>query len=243
MGAQIAPHSYFLAEHAYCVESPDGAILLDIRSGTYLALDVSNLATLRARILDWPVYALKISEATCANPLTEPLICELVSRGLVTIQRPERPRPRHAVPTASVMPSDRKPPSDGFTLRHQLRFFSAVLHVVLRYRRHRIAPFLGWLRDAQRGFDCSDAPTPADRADLLATFSRMRVWFYTARDQCLLDSMILSVFLTKSRVPCRFVIGVATKPFSAHAWVEIGDAVANDVIDHAQDYLPILWTE
>ena len=71
----------------------------------------------------------------------------------------------------------------------------------------------------------------------------MRIWFYTAREQCLLDSMILAVFLTKSRVPCRFVIGVVTKPFSAHAWVEIGDAVANDVIDHAQDYLPILWTE
>jgi len=41
-------------------------------------------------------------------------------------------------------------------------------------------------------------------------------------------------------VPCTFVIGVATKPFLAHSWVQIGEYVLNDTAEHAQDFKPIL---
>jgi hypothetical protein len=41
-------------------------------------------------------------------------------------------------------------------------------------------------------------------------------------------------------VPCTFAIGVATKPFLAHAWVQIGESVLNDTAEHVQDFKPLL---
>jgi hypothetical protein len=41
-------------------------------------------------------------------------------------------------------------------------------------------------------------------------------------------------------VPCTFVIGVATRPFVAHAWVQIAGSVLNDTVEHVQDFAPIL---
>jgi hypothetical protein len=41
-------------------------------------------------------------------------------------------------------------------------------------------------------------------------------------------------------VPCTFVIGVATKPFLAHSWVQLGEYVLNDTTERVQDFMPIL---
>ncbi len=234
--------AYYMAEHAYCVESSDGAIILDVRSGSYLALDLSSLAILRTYIIDWPRSVLvRVSELHEVKTNANPLISELLRRGFVTAEQPDHHRPSHVVPTSSSMPSDRKAPVNGSTLLRGIRFILSTLQVRLCYRRNRIEPFLKWLVVHQSGVR-SRPYRGAAQSELLAAFCRMRIWIYTAREQCLLDSMILTVFLTRSRVPCQFVIGVTAKPFSAHAWVQIGDAVANDVIDHVQEYLPILWT-
>jgi hypothetical protein len=56
----------------------------------------------------------------------------------------------------------------------------------------------------------------------------------------LFDSLVLSAFLTKCGQPCTFVIGIATKPFVAHAWVQSGDAVLNDTAEYIQTFDPIL---
>ena len=74
----------------------------------------------------------------------------------------------------------------------------------------------------------------------LASFLWLRTWCYTAQRRCLFDSLVLSVYLTRGMVPCTFVIGVATKPFLAHSWVQIGEHVLNDTAEHTQDFKPIL---
>ena len=245
MDAQVKTSvSYYLAGHAYCVESADGAVLFDARQGNYVALDVSSMAILRTRVVNWPICVhLQISESIDVLATAELLIIGLLRRELLTTQRPNSPRTPHTAPAVSVMPWARFVGLNGRAPFHRLRFLLSILQVRLRYRRNRIEPFLDWLRDSQAKVRRGNVPPATDNQNLLATFCSMRIWVYTARERCLLDSMVLAVFLTRSRVPCRFVIGVATKPFSAHAWVEMDGAVANDVIDHVQDYLPILWTE
>lgn len=74
---------------------------------------------------------------------------------------------------------------------------------------------------------------------MLNSFLRLRLFFYTAHRRCLFDSLVLTAFLTKTGVPCTFVIGVSTKPFLAHAWVQIGETVLNDTAEHIQMYTPI----
>jgi hypothetical protein len=63
---------------------------------------------------------------------------------------------------------------------------------------------------------------------------------FTAHDRCLHDSLTLVRFLATKRLFPRWVIGVRTRPFAAHSWVQSGPTVLNDVHEHARDYRPIL---
>ena len=74
----------------------------------------------------------------------------------------------------------------------------------------------------------------------LTSFLWLRALCYTAQRRCLFDSLVLSVYLTREKIPCTFVIGVATKPFLAHSWVQIGESVLNDTAERVQDFKPIL---
>jgi hypothetical protein len=99
---------------------------------------------------------------------------------------------------------------------------------------------LNWLERRQRLLVSEMPPNTQELERLLCAHGRWRIWFYTAQNHCLLDSLVLSVFLTNRRVPSTFVIGVATKPFLAHAWVQIGDSVLNDTSEYTQMFSPLL---
>ncbi len=64
------------------------------------------------------------------------------------------------------------------------------------------------------------------------------VLYRTSR--CLFDSLVLTVYLTKGMVSCVLVIGVTSKPFLAHSWVQIGESVLNDTAEHVQTFEIIL---
>lgn len=100
-------------------------------------------------------------------------------------------------------------------------------------------PLLGWL-DRRQHFIDSNMANLHTIPSLMSSFCQLRIWFYTAYDQCLLDSLVLSVFLTLCKAPCTFVIAVASKPFLAHAWVQVGDMVLNDTAEHVQEFHPLL---
>ena len=76
--------------------------------------------------------------------------------------------------------------------------------------------------------------------ELALVFRRLRPWAYRAREKCLLDSLVLTRFLHICDIPVTLVLGVAPKPFTAHAWVQFGSIVLNDKAEHVQMYTPIL---
>jgi hypothetical protein len=117
----------------------------------------------------------------------------------------------------------------------------SLLTVSLRHHDDQLALLLGWLSQRQR-LICHDrrGATLDDVQKLLVSFFKLRIWFYTADRHCLFDSLVLAVFLTRNGFPCTFVIGVSTKPFLAHSWVQIGDFVLNDTAEHVQTFTPIL---
>lgn len=71
---------------------------------------------------------------------------------------------------------------------------------------------------------------------LLSMFAKSRLLFYTARDQCLLDSVVLSSVLRSYELEAQLYIGVALMPFSAHAWVQVGSCVLDNSLDHIRRY-------
>jgi hypothetical protein len=233
---------YFLSDQVHCCEFEDGAVILDMRAVAYLGIDAEHLPDLRARIENWPNSKACDLDAKCTdNPSFQRLLANLLARGIVTTVPTKARLSNLPHPATALTNADWGAALHGIPIAHVLCFCMSLLWVLLRRRPRRLGSLLNWIRRQQAAFRRDEGPPDrqVDR-DLLASFFRSRIWFYTAYRYCLFDSLVLSVFLTWRRVPCTLVIGVSTKPFAAHAWVQIGDCVLNDAIEHVQTYTPIL---
>jgi hypothetical protein len=125
-------------------------------------------------------------------------------------------------------------------IRHQAIFIVALLRVLVMRRKDRLEPITNWIRRRQNIVKGRAPPDMERITYLLSSFERLRIWFYTANKYCLLDSLVLSVFLSLAREPCSFVIAVSTKPFLAHSWVQVDRAVLNDTVEHVQTFHPLM---
>jgi hypothetical protein len=240
-GAPVAPPtSLFLSTHAHCCEFGDGAIILDLRSDTYLGIDAQQLCNLRMRVANWPVSApsdQQIQHHGVSVP--DSLIAALLNRGILTTSPTSRHSPPATNPTSALTllrsPAGRR----RVPLTHVVQFLTAFVVVMWRLKRNGLPSLVDWLRRRQSAIDRGHSLTRDQVARRLESFLWLRTWCYTARDRCLFDSLVLSVYLTRGMIPCILMIGVATKPFFAHAWVQIGEWVLNDTAEHAQDFTPI----
>lgn len=71
-----------------------------------------------------------------------------------------------------------------------------------------------------------------------AAAASRRLW--SPRDRCLPRSLALVHALRTLGHPALLVLGVALQPFAAHAWVQAGEVVLNDELDHVLLFAPIL---
>jgi hypothetical protein len=231
---------WFLCAHAYCCEFDDGAVILDVRGDTYLGIDARHLSHLQSRIRNWPHSGRSHREAELQDvSATEDLIKDLFARGILTTSVIWKPLlATHPIGALTVMSSREAHPR--IPLAHVAQLLMALLTVVWGLRRDRLAALLDWLRRQQSRLHRGHEVERGSVLPRLASFLWLRPWFYTASRRCLFDSLVLSVYLTRGAVPCTFVIGVATKPFLAHAWVQIGESVLNDTAERVHDFKPIL---
>jgi hypothetical protein len=233
---------YYLSDQAHCCEFEDGAVILDMRAVTYLGIGAENLTNLRARIENWPNCQTCDLGTKCAdNPSFNELVADLLARGIVTTV-PAKARSSELLrPTTALANSEWRAALHRIPITHLLHFCTSLLWVLALRRARRLASLLGWIRRRQTEIGRNEgSPNRQMAGELLASFFRLRIWFYTAYRYCLFDSLVLSVFLTRRRVPCTLVLGVSTRPFAAHAWVQIGECVLNDTVEHVQTYNPIL---
>jgi hypothetical protein len=230
---------YYLSAHAHCAEFTEGAILLDLRTGDYLGFDAVALPHLKARVGNWPSVGPGESGTPTDTVSAHTLIRDLLARGILTSVEPETMRPRPALPLMSISTTGCPTALGSVPVSHLVSFIQALFRVPFRARRNRLMPILGWL-DRRQQLIHSTMPNLHTLHSLISSFRQLRIWFYTAQDQCLFDSLVLSVFLTLCKLPCTFVIAVAPKPFLAHAWVQVGDMVLNDTAEHAQEFHPLL---
>jgi hypothetical protein len=242
--AEFAARSvYFLAGHAYCCELEEGAIILDLATGSYVGIQAEYLENLRSRVRNWPDQRVADQGARRATAkANEDLVATLLARGILTaspIAKPTcaSPTPIEAFANRAIMAA-----GVGVSpLLHLSDFVLSLLTVSLRHHDKRLGSLIEWLTQRQHGLHRSHRrSTPEALKRLLASFLRLRVWFYTADRRCLFDSLVLAVFLTKNKIPCTLVIGVSTRPFQAHSWVQLGNIVLNDTAENIQSFTPIL---
>jgi hypothetical protein len=230
----------FFAAHAYVCEFEDGAIILDLRNDTYLGVDAQHLRNLRARIGNWPDSDRNDGEAERPGMTgSERLIADLLTRGILTTSPTSRQLSPMTTPTMALTTPSSAGARRGIPLTHVAQFFIAFLVVGVCLRRAGLLSLLDWLCRRQSSIHRVNTATEGDTVQRLASFLWLRTWCYTAQRRCLFDSLVLGVYLTRGMIPCTLVIGVATKPFLAHAWVQIGESVLNDTAEHVQNFKPI----
>jgi len=227
----------------------DYAVILDLRRDSYLALGAAQLPTLQALIADWPrqqtpyraadpaaipADADQLASELRARNLITPDQGQAIVRAITTYRRPMR---------ALLEPQDTKSSLDGIGLRSHAdwRFAS---RFVWSYAKALYQLKACSLEHTVKHFQYLPlrgcAPDEREARALVACFARLRTFVYTKSDACLVDSVTLMHFLSSCGIRAAWVLGVATGPFVAHSWVQLGDAVLNDTIEHVSQFVPIL---
>jgi len=234
---------YWLTQHAYLCVDQHAAVFLDLKGDQYIGLKGMQADALSALVHGCPKRSgVPGNEATSDPDSAVALADRLVEMGLLTreesIGRSATPTP--VVPVDGRLGDPSSTPPQRLILRHILNFLAAYLRTFVAVRTRPLESIVRSIRDRK-------AALPADSScsdlgalhELTSVFLYLRAFFYTQKDKCLFDSIVLMNFLASYRVYPTFVFGVKTVPFSAHCWVQCDQFVLNCASELAQGYSPI----
>jgi hypothetical protein len=234
---------YALADHVFVCVNGEHLVLLDLKEDRYWALEASKTAGLGTLVGGWPVKPTdSTAGAESPDPETAEAIEVLRGRGLLTNGVPPG---KDATPVAATIPARELAaegdPAAGRGCSTWLGFFvaSATAKIVLR-----TSPFERVIRRVKRRKTLV-GPTAGqfdvERArKLVEAFTRYRVFLFSSKNECLYDSLALLEYLARYGIYADWVFGVQTRPFAAHCWVQHGDIVFNDTVEHVSGYTPIM---
>lgn len=231
----------WLGVDVYCADVGDGVIFLDLRRGHYRALTRNQTGGLASTVRDWPSAGVKAYSPEDSNG-TSAIANRLLAEGLLgTQQAADRidgsvPAGHHSFEVADVAA---RPFRASPTLC--IRFLQAYALWRTRVRLCSFHHLVKCLRDAKRqSLMRNDPPTATSLLTAMAHFLRLRALTYTARDRCLLDSLVLMEFLLRNGMRPTMIIGVATRPFNAHCWLQHDEWILNDTVERTAKYAPLL---
>jgi hypothetical protein len=235
---------FAVTEHVRAVGGQEGAVLLDLRSGKYFALNGIGglvwqgiergepLAALLSRLEG--LEGLEGETGTPAGRLradADAFLSQLLRKGLI------RPADAAAPPEPAPSPQPSVPAADvGEEPTLRLRPLWLALSWLGLLLADLVLGLLGFHRFHAL---LSRIPTRRPERDdpaLATALSRVvdrAAAFYFKRAWCLQRSAVTAVLLRLQGVPAKLVIGVHRVPFQAHAWVELQGRVIND-----QPWLP-----
>lgn len=223
----------WLAPHVRCCAIDRQVVLLDLLQSRYLAVAASP--RLSASVRGWP----PCPEATASDGRRDArLLQSLREQGLVGERPlPTLPTPNHVPPCRSIA-LEPAPGVRGLGLPATLRIMRAAAIARWQLRHRNLAAISGDVQDRRQRISTTRRDLSIDQ--LAAVYHRLRPLLYTARDQCLLDSLALQRFLADTGHDSTWVIGIRARPFAAHSWLQSEDAVLNDHHERVRRFRPIL---
>lgn len=229
---------YWLSRHVHVCVTDDYAVLLDLRRDKYIGIGREHLPALAAAVMGWP-------QAVCGRgpaPAASALLRQMLSSKVLTTdpvigkeaQPPTVPRPQAMLVEADL---ESRP---KVTARNVAQVLMAAAYARALLKFCRIETVVGRVRrrsERQR----VDTAFDFERArPLVAAFLHLRPLFFTSKDECLFDSLVLIELLARHRLFPLWMFGVSTSPFRAHSWVQAGDRVLNDLPERIAGFTPIL---
>jgi hypothetical protein len=227
-----------LAPHVRACESDGQVILLDLRRNRYLGIGTSAAAALAVPIGGWPQSR---AFAACKPAHdNDAVIHRLMAQGLLTasMQTPP-PRPSIEEATASV-DLDATLRGSRIGARRVSSFLANAAVAALWLRCRSLHAIAGSVARRSRRLEHPRAESLNDIESAAGIYDWLRPLVFTARDNCLHDSLALVGFLASEGLRASWVIGVKTCPFGAHSWVQSGHTVLSDQHENVRRFRPIL---
>jgi hypothetical protein len=229
--------NYALARHAFVRVIGSEAIVLDLRRDRYVAFP--NLPVFAHEIEGWPKPSTELDSPNYGDNTSE--LNQLIARELVTTNSDGG----HEGATVTLEPATLDCVYEW--RRHNGNVSSSVSRAFRDttretrdwWRRFPLDERVERLRRKRGDLHPVDAVCLEDVKPLLGAFFHLRMWSYTARDNCLFDSVACCNFLCRFGVRASFVIGVAVAPFLAHGWAQIGTHALNESWSRARTFEPI----
>lgn len=221
---------YLLPRHIYLCFTADSPIFLDLRKDKYLGMPETALDTLK-----------KLVEKNGQTENSTDIVDALLEAGLLTLDV-EHGKELACVSiqsgrsTVGALTLDERPPPTGRAMAHLIAACTEALIVLRLLKFERVISYLS----ARRRRLATASVTQDVLHNCVTTFRLLRPLLYTSRDNCLFDSIALSLFLLRYHIPCLIVFGVNTAPFEAHCWIQQGDRVLNGTPEFVNAFTPIM---
>jgi hypothetical protein len=233
---------YYLPPHVRCCSVRDGAVFLDLRRHKYIGLPLSEARLLLPRLHGQISACSRARDRDSLDDANE-LARALVDRGLLTTraQVGGHPAEHISVDLTSVIEPDERC-TDPIAVTAGCVFTLTASYIITRLKLQLLTfeRLIAYLETAKQRRARPASVSERRLENLVLAFRRARGLIYTAREKCLIDSLVLFDFLRRHGIITTFIIGVSTQPFSAHSWVQCGSIVLNDSLEHAREYTPIL---
>lgn len=232
---------YWIPPHIRLCSTATGAVVLDLLRNRYLGVG-SKESDVLTRVDEMGRDHDSITEVLQPLSATDKALADaLVKAGLLV----------------SVRPADAALKMQSVDLNSVLTSVGHQVEVQVRIRLAHILNFLRachWARTCVRSRTLysvalelcgmktvDDHEFPEQRAvELVCLFRRLRPLAFTAKDQCLFHALALVRFLAFYSVFPVWVVGVRTRPWAAHSWVQQGTLLLDSNPEHVCEYTPIL---
>lgn len=234
---------YALADHVFVCLNGEHLVLLDLKEDRYWALEAAQTAGLASMVGGWPVTTAVVADsAESPSPETTAAVEVLKGRGLLTEGIPPG---KDATPIIANAPRtelvSETETSAGTRAGSWVTFFMTCAFARLALRTWPFERVIRRVKRRKELLGAESGPLEAERArKLVEAFARYRVYMFSSKDECLYDSFALLEFLARYRIYPDWVFGVQTRPFAAHCWVQGGDVVFNDTVEHVSGFTPIM---
>lgn len=229
---------FLLARHIHVCYVEDGAIFLDLRTRKYRGLPAAECRVLKSAVLGWAFDDNHAGPASRADATT---VAETLAAQGLLVRDPVHGKSADPVRIPCPGAIDLDDVDRRITADHALSFLRAWAGVKLRLRFSSFENVVKRVAELKERTSDQRTPEPDGRLkNLVHAFRTLRAFFYTPDNSCLFDSLVLVEFLNLYDIHPTWVVGVNTRPFTAHSWVQCGDVTLNDSFQRAQACTPIL---
>lgn len=227
-----------LSTHVRACESNGTVILLDLRKNRYVGVGGAEARSLVGQVEGWP----QLPDAMAsANPeLCSKVAHRLLSQGLLSDQRVSRTDGAPLEAHTSTLNASCSPTSGAIGVHRMGRFLMSAMLAHWWMRRLSLDEVATAIAARRRRMPANVGEPMAAMSAAIEAYAKLRPLVFTARDKCLYDSLALVAFLGTEGLSARWVIGVRTRPFGAHAWAQSGHTVLNDHHEYVSQFRPIL---